>query len=109
MTQLVSLFQGSVDDVTNTLLVNGYGREQEAQADLSALTFLTRLGYNPHGLTDYLDRMVKEQTGGTKQGIFSTHPGMDQRLAKARSVISQNQWPRKSNPARDRRFRKSVG
>ena len=109
LTQLVSLFQGSVDDVTKTLLVNGYGREQEGQADLSALTFLHRLGYNPYGLTDCLDRMAKEQTGGSKQGIFTTHPGMSQRLTAAKAVISQKQWPRKTDPARDRRFRESVG
>jgi predicted Zn-dependent protease len=109
LTQLVSLFQGSVDDVTKTLLVNGYGREQEGQADLSALTFLQRLGYNPYALTDYLDRMAGEQTGGSKQGIFATHPGMNQRLAAAKSAITQNQWSRKSDPARDRRFRESVG
>jgi len=108
-TQLVSLFQGSVDDVTKTLLVNGYGREQEGQADLSALTFLQRLGYNPYALTDYLDRMAGEQTGGSKQGIFATHPGMNQRLAAAKSAVTQNQWSRKSDPARDRRFRESVG
>jgi beta-barrel assembly-enhancing protease len=109
LTQLVSLFQGSVDDVTKTLLVNGYGREQEGRADLSALTFLQRLGYNPFALTDYLDRMAGEQTGGSKQGIFATHPGMNQRLAAAKSAVTQNQWSRKSDPARDRRFRESVG
>jgi predicted Zn-dependent protease len=108
-TQLVSLFQGSVDDVTKTLLVNGYGREQEGQADLAALTFLQRLGYNPYALTDYLERMAGEQTGGSKQGIFATHPGMNQRLSAAKAAIMQNQWPRKSDPARDRRFRESVG
>ena len=43
------------------------------------------------------------------QGIFATHPGMNQRLAAAKSAISQNQWPRKSDPARDRRFRELVG
>jgi predicted Zn-dependent protease len=109
LTHLVSLFQGSVDDVTKTLLVNGYGREQEGQADLSALTFLQRLGYNPYALTDYLDRMAGEQTGGSKQGIFATHPGMNQRLAAAKSAMTQNQWSRKSDPARDRRFRESAG
>ncbi len=107
--QLVSVFQGSVDDVTKTLLVNGYGREQEAQADLSALNFLQRLGYNPYALTDTLDRMAGEQKGGSKQGIFATHPGMSQRVAAAKSAIAQNKWPRKTDPARDRRFREAVG
>jgi predicted Zn-dependent protease len=109
MAKMVSLFEGSVDDVAKTLLVNGYGREQEMEADLAALTFLHRLGYSPYGLTDFLERMAREQTGGAKQGIFATHPGINQRLASTKSAIAKNQWPRKDDPARDRRFRGLVG
>jgi len=100
--QLVSLFQGSVDDVMKTLLVNGYGREQESAADLSALFFLQRLGYNPYALTDFQERLAREQAGG--RGIFTTHPGMSERVVKARSLISKNQWPRRTDPGRNRRF-----
>lgn len=106
--QLVSLFQGSVDDVMKTLLVNGYSREQESAADLSALPFLYRVGYNPYALVDFQERLAKEQAGGSSRGIFTTHPGMSQRVVKARSVISQNKWPRRDDPARDRRFRETV-
>jgi len=109
MAKLVSLFEGSVDDVAKTLLVNGYSREQETEADLGALAFLNRLGYSPYGLPDSLEKMAREQTGGSKQGIFATHPGMDQRLSKSKSVIAQNQWPRKDDPARNRRFREMAG
>jgi len=109
MAKLVSLFEGSVDDVAKTLLVNGYSREQETEADLGALAFLNRLGYSPYGLPDSLEKMAREQTGGSRQGIFATHPGMDQRLSKSKSVISQNQWPRKDDPARNRRFRELAG
>jgi len=104
-TQLVSIFQGSVDDVMKTLLVNGYGREQESAADLSALTFLHRLGYNPDALIDFLERLTKEQTRAPGPGVFKTHPGMSERIVSARSLISKNQWPRKEDPGRDRRFR----
>lgn len=109
MTKLVSLFEGSVDDVAKTLLVNGYGREQEFEGDRGALSFLNRLGYNPYGLTDCLEKMAQEQTGGSKQGIFATHPGMSQRLVNSKSALAKNHWPRKDDPARDRRFREIVG
>jgi len=109
MTKLVSLFEGSVDDVAKTLLVNGYSREQEMGADLGALAFLNRLGYSPYALPDSLERMAREQTGGSKQGIFATHPGMDQRLSQSKSVIVQNKWTRKDDPARNRRFRELAG
>ena len=106
---LVSLFEGSVGDVTKTLLVKGYSREQEIEADGKALIFLQRLGYDPHALYDTLDRMAKEQSKGKGGGIFSTHPGMDQRLLRIKATLSQNQWPRRSDPVRDRRFREWVG
>jgi predicted Zn-dependent protease len=109
LTQLVSLFAGSVDDVVKTLLVKGYGREQEMAADQSALTYLQRLGYNPYALTDFQERLAKEQTGGAGGGILATHPGMNERVAKAQSIISQNRWPRKDDPGRDRRFREELG
>jgi predicted Zn-dependent protease len=109
LTQLVSLFEGSVDDVVKTLLVRGYGREQESAADQSALTFLRRLGYSPYGLPDMLEILSREQASRAGQGIFATHPGMDQRLAQAKSTLSRNQWPRKDDPQRNRRFRDYAG
>jgi len=104
LSQLVSLFEGSVNDVVKTLVVNGYSREQESAADLSALAFLHRAGYDPRGLTGYLKTIAGEQHGGAHQGIFATHPGMEQRLVRAQEVIDGNQWPTSKHPARDRRF-----
>ena len=108
LAQLVSLFQGSVNDVVQTLVVKGYSREQEGAADLSALTFMHQAGYDPHGLPDYMAKLAKEQTSGEKTGLFTTHPGMSERLAKVRSVISENKWPPTTHPARDQRFRRVL-
>jgi len=105
LAQLVSLFEGSVNDVVKTLIVNGYSREQEEAADLGAMAFMYRAGYDPHGLSNGLERLAKEQTGGTKEGLLTTHPGMKERLAKAKAVITENKWPQTPHPARDQRFR----
>ncbi len=79
--KLVSLFEGSIDDVVKTLVVNGYGRDQELAADAAALKYLAAAGYDPTGLTGYLKRL--EQAGqGSKGGILTTHPGTDDRLEK---------------------------
>jgi len=109
LAQLVSFFEGSVNDVVKTLIVNGYSREQEGAADLGAMAFMYRAGYDPHGLANYLQRLAKEQTGGTKGGLFATHPGMKERLAQAKAVIAENRWPQTTHPARDRRFRQVLG
>lgn len=104
--RLVSLFEGSIDDVVKTLVVNGYGREQEKRADASALTYLAAAGYNPEGLTGYLTRLAKIGQG-SKGGIISTHPGTDERLANVRgeSPAAQNNA---AQPRRNKRFAELV-
>ncbi len=106
--KLVALFQGSVNDVVKTLLVKGYSREQEMAADASALVLLPRLRYDPYGLTDYLERMTREQKGGSRTGFFSTHPGMSERLAAARATIAEKKWTRLDHRLRDQRFRQFI-
>jgi len=104
LAQLVSLLEGSVNDVIATLLVKGYSREQESQADLCAVTFLHRSGYDPREFTSFLRILSHEQVGGAHQGIFSTHPGMNDRLSKVQSLIAEKNWPPCDHSTRDRRF-----
>jgi predicted Zn-dependent protease len=79
--KLLSVFEGSIDDVVKTLVVNGYGRDQELAADASALKYLAAAGYDPQGLTGYLKRL-EEAGKGSKGGMLTTHPGTDERLEK---------------------------
>lgn len=102
--KLVSLFEGSVNDVAKTLLVNGYSREQESAADLSALSYMNRIGYDPNGLADYLEKLAREQRAGANKGFFGTHPGMQDRLSNAKSLIAEKKWAPTGHPDRNRRF-----
>ncbi len=104
LSKLVSLFEGSVNDVAKTLLVNGYGREQESAADLSALSNLNGIGYDPNALVSFLEKLAREQTAGANKGIFGTHPGMQERLSQAKSLIAERKWSRMDSPVRNRRF-----
>jgi predicted Zn-dependent protease len=84
--KLLSLFEGSIDDVVKTLVVNGYGREQEKNADAAALGYLAAAGYDPHGLVGYLTRL--DQSGqGSKGGITATHPGTADRVENVRQAL----------------------
>ncbi|HRT27525.1 MAG TPA: M48 family metalloprotease [Syntrophales bacterium] len=105
LAKLTDLFAGSVSDVVKTIIVNGYSRDQELTADQSALVFLHRAGYDPRALTSYLGRLAKEQTGGASAGFFSTHPGMDKRLAAAQTYLDRQNWAPVDRTARDRRFK----
>jgi predicted Zn-dependent protease len=102
--KLTSLFEGSVNDVAKTLIVNGYSRKQEMAADESAMIFMHRLGYDPHGLTDYLATLAREQDRGAARGFYSTHPGMTARLLKAKSFLTDHGWQRLDHRIRDQRF-----
>ena len=104
LSKLVSLFEGSVNDVAKTLLVNGYSREQESAADLSALSYMNGIGYDPNGLAAFLGRLTGEQTAGANKGFFGTHPGMQDRLSNAKSLIAEKKCSRTESPARNRRF-----
>jgi predicted Zn-dependent protease len=104
--KLVSLFEGSIDDVVKTLLVNGYGREQERDADAAAQTYLAAAGYDPQGLTGYLKRL--ELAGkGSKGGILTTHPGTAERLENL-GQLSAGPVDRQAIALRTKRFNEIV-
>ncbi len=81
---LVSLFEGAIDDVFKTLVVNGYSRGAETTADAAAVRQLERVGYNPGALPEVLGRL-----SGTSGGIMSTHPGMAERLTQLSAVAGK--------------------
>lgn len=104
--KLVSLFEGSIDDVVKTLVVNGYGRDQEKAADASALGYLAAAGYDPQGLTGYLKRL--EQAGrGSKGGILATHPGTDERLENV-AQVTLPEVDSSALPRRTKRFAEMI-
>ncbi|HBL25016.1 MAG TPA: peptidase M48 [Deltaproteobacteria bacterium] len=79
VSQLVGLFEGSIDDIFKTLVVNGYSRSQEYAADEGALQTLAKCGYDPRALPSFLKRL--EQRGRSSGGgIMQTHPGTADRI-----------------------------
>ncbi|MBI5641289.1 MAG: M48 family metalloprotease [Nitrospirae bacterium] len=79
LSQLTTIFEGSIDDIVKTLVVNGYGRSQEYDADKTALDYLSKAGYDPSALKAFLDRII---AGGkaSEGGIMKTHPATTDRI-----------------------------
>jgi predicted Zn-dependent protease len=100
--QLVSLFEGSIDDVFKTLVVNGYGRSQELAADEFALTILSRAGYDPAALSGYLARMAEK--GKFAGGIMKTHPATDERINKVKDALPRSRPDKELVQKRTARF-----
>ncbi len=81
--QMVTLFEGSIDDVFKTIVVNGYSRTAEENADREAVSILRKAGYNPGALAAVLTKMSGKEGAG---GIYRTHPPTSERLAKVQPL-----------------------
>jgi beta-barrel assembly-enhancing protease len=75
--QMVARFEGSIDDVFKTVIVNGYSRSAEENADRAGVEMMKRAGYNPAAMTDILTAMGSRGGSG---GILGTHPAVTDRL-----------------------------
>lgn len=107
LSQLVGAFEGSIDDVFKTLVVNGYGRSQEYNADESALSYLSRTGYNPSALKDFLERLVSrgQSSGG---GIMKTHPATADRIERVKHETPSGSADASAFQLRAKRFQEAL-
>lgn len=77
--QAIAQFGQLVDAGVDVVLVKGYSRGQESEADGEAVKLLIASGYDPAGLQRFLVRM--QSATGTSGGLMSTHPGTADRIA----------------------------
>jgi len=100
--QLVTMFEGSIDDVFKTLVVNGYSRQAEESADRAAVSTLSRAGYNPAALAAILGRLQSKGGGG---GFFRSHPLTSQRVEAVKMLVTATPGG-PSEKVRTERFKK---
>jgi predicted Zn-dependent protease len=101
---LSQTFGNSVGDITKTLLVSGYSRSQETDADEAAAKTISALGYDPEALIRVLKNM-KTRLKPEGLDFAKTHPDPDDRIgdvAEACSAIEPPQAP--PPPARQARY-----
>ncbi len=79
--KLLTLFEGALDDVFKTIVLNGYSQQQEFAADEKALSYLKKAGYAPGALVDFITS-VNMQGGASQGGIMKTHPSSAERLER---------------------------
>jgi predicted Zn-dependent protease len=83
--QAVANFGQLVDIGVDVVMVKGYSRAQESEADQEAVNYLIDAGYDPAGLERFLERM--KSATGKSGGLMSTHPGTAERIAAVRRQI----------------------
>ena len=104
---MVSLFEGSIDDVFKTLVVNGYSRDAEYAADAGAVATLNKAGYDPNALATVLEKMLAKEKG-SHTGIYKTHPPTAERLAKVKAEVGKEKAPTPAEAKRTERFQQDV-
>lgn len=104
--QLTTIFEGSIQDITSTLINNGYSRAFEKEADQGAVEILRRSGYNPQGLIDMLRTMeTKLKPGGLD--FAKTHPAPEIRIESITETFGRFS-PVNDQLKRQERFRKAL-
>ena len=68
-----------------------YSRLDELQADSEAVVNVTRAGYNPQGIPDLFQVLLKEREYRPSQveGWFASHPLEESRIQRANALIAQ--------------------
>lgn len=107
LAELTRAFEGSISDVTSTLMTSGYSRGLESESDAAAVRIMRRAGYDPKALVDMLGEMGKRLHAGSG-GFGKTHPDPDDRIADVRRKIGRTAAGA-APPARQARFETNIG
>ncbi len=85
--ELTDILNESVGEIFETMVNSGYSKEQEYEADLTAMYFMAKAGYNPSGLIEMLKLLNAAHIG--KSGFGRTHPTPGQRIYFAEKNIKR--------------------
>jgi predicted Zn-dependent protease len=106
LANLTQLFEGTITDITQTMINSGYSRSYEFEADQSAIKIMGRVGYNPEGLVDMLLTM-KSKLVANRPDFASTHPNPADRIAEIQTTIGTSP-PVKEARERQARFQTAL-
>lgn len=107
LAKLTRTFEGSISDISKTLIDKGYSRSFERQADIASTTILKRVGYDPYALVDMLKVMEKRLKPGGLDFV-KTHPSPSNRIADIQKSIRAYAEV-KTTSARHARFTEALG
>jgi predicted Zn-dependent protease len=100
------VFNKLVDKATDVVMA-GFGRDEELEADRKGIVIANTVGYEPNGLTNFLTTLADRNKASTeKQGLFASHPEMKERLEKLGQTVKDNKLA--ATATVDVRYKKNV-
>ncbi len=108
LSRLTTIFEGALGDVVDTLIIRGYDRKFEYQADELAVKCLAAAGFAPRGLPDFLEILAGAGASEQGKGWFKTHPSAGQRLERVKPAAASTGAAVKVPAARTQRFQKNA-
>jgi len=109
LNRLTEAFDGALGDIVDQLVIKGYSRQQEYEADRLGLKYSHLAGYACSGMVQSLQAMVTSAQKTTGLGFFKTHPVPQDRLEKVQQEIASKSYSRAVEPTRTKRFQMTVG
>ena len=82
---LQKMFEGTIGDILDALLVKGYSRDTEYEADALGAKIAQAAGYDPNGLVSFL-ATVKSRGEGGAGGAKASHGSPAERIARLRTL-----------------------
>lgn len=78
---LTKVFEGAMDDMIDGILVKGYSKDTEFEADKVGIAIMAHAGYDPQAFVRYLKTLDARQSTGSG-GFSATHPKASDRIKK---------------------------
>lgn len=81
----------AVTAIVGNMAVLKYSRDDEYQADSLGIKYMEKAGYNPWGMVETLEFLLKlgGPGGGRFKEMFQTHPLTGERIRKARAEVTE--------------------
>ena len=87
--ELTNIMSESVNEIITTMVVKGFSKKDELEADATALSLLASAGYQPSGLVEMLEVLKQRQGNDKSKGFGKTHPAPAERITAAKQHIGK--------------------